>query len=76
MGLFSTVQTLIVTWIKANLNVLISADLWDEFLSVLSSLTSWVELIKEWAVSEDKKISCIHDDVCDFDDDGANKYIY
>ncbi|XP_076442581.1 ral GTPase-activating protein subunit alpha-1-like isoform X3 [Babylonia areolata] len=42
-------QTLIVTWIKANLNVLISTDLWDEFLSVLSSLTSWIELIKEWA---------------------------
>ncbi|KAL8608299.1 hypothetical protein ACOMHN_042166 [Nucella lapillus] len=42
-------QTLIVTWIKANLNVLISTDLWDEFLSVLSSLTSWSELIKEWA---------------------------
>ncbi|GIY68478.1 hypothetical protein CDAR_112172 [Caerostris darwini] len=42
-------QTLIVTWIKANLNVVISAELWDQFLSVLSSLTSWEELIKEWA---------------------------
>ena len=43
-------QTLIVTWIKANLNVYISSDLWDEFLKVLSSLTAWAELIKEWAV--------------------------
>ncbi|CAL1264601.1 unnamed protein product [Larinioides sclopetarius] len=42
-------QTLIVTWIKANLNVVISTELWDKFLSVLSSLTLWEELIKEWA---------------------------
>ncbi|XP_017775856.1 PREDICTED: ral GTPase-activating protein subunit alpha-1 isoform X1 [Nicrophorus vespilloides] len=42
-------QTLIVTWIKANLNVMISRDLWDRFLGVLTSLTHWEELIKEWA---------------------------
>ena len=42
-------QTLIVTWIKANLNVFISVELWDKFLEVLSSLTSWPELITEWA---------------------------
>ncbi|XP_066993863.2 probable Rho GTPase-activating protein CG5521 isoform X2 [Anabrus simplex] len=42
-------QTLIVTWIKANLNVVISRDLWDQFLTVLSSLTQWEELIREWA---------------------------
>ncbi|KAG5874289.1 hypothetical protein JTB14_005719 [Gonioctena quinquepunctata] len=42
-------QTLIVTWIKANLNVLISRELWDRFLHVLMSLTSWEELIREWA---------------------------
>ncbi|XP_077996665.1 ral GTPase-activating protein subunit alpha-1-like isoform X2 [Glandiceps talaboti] len=42
-------QTLIVTWIKANLNVAISTDLWNELLRVLSSLTHWEELIKEWA---------------------------
>lgn len=42
-------QTLIVTWIKANLNVVISTRLWDQFLSVLSSLTQWEELIREWA---------------------------
>ncbi|XP_021917093.1 ral GTPase-activating protein subunit alpha-1 isoform X3 [Zootermopsis nevadensis] len=42
-------QTLIVTWIKANLNVVISAELWDQFLMVLSSLTQWEELIREWA---------------------------
>ena len=46
-----TWQTLIVTWIKANLNVPVSVELWDELLAVLSSLTSWIELIKEWAVS-------------------------
>ena len=46
-----TFQTLIVTWIKANLNVYISTELWDQFLKVLSSLTQWVELIREWAVS-------------------------
>lgn len=43
-------QTLIVTWIKANLNVPISRNLWDRFLHVLSDLTKWDELIKEWAV--------------------------
>ncbi|XP_024085284.1 ral GTPase-activating protein subunit alpha-1 isoform X2 [Cimex lectularius] len=42
-------QTLIVTWIKANLNVVISQILWDQFFSVLSMLTQWEELIKEWA---------------------------
>ncbi|KAG1693959.1 Ral GTPase-activating protein subunit alpha-1 [Nymphon striatum] len=42
-------QTLIVTWIKANLNVVVSSSLWDKFLAVLSSLTHWEELIREWA---------------------------
>ncbi|CAM1331539.1 RALGAPA2 (predicted) [Pycnogonum litorale] len=42
-------QTLIVTWIKANLNVVITPELWCNFLSVLSSLTQWEELIREWA---------------------------
>ena len=40
-----------MTWIKANLNVGISHELWDHFLRVLSSLTQWVELVREWAVS-------------------------
>lgn len=44
-------QTLIVTWIKANLNVVISPSLWDQFLNVLASLTQWEELIREWTVS-------------------------
>ena len=44
-------QTLIVTWIRANLNVAISVDLWDQFLQILSSLTVWEDLICEWAVS-------------------------
>lgn len=42
-------QTLIVTWIKANLNVMISRELWDRFLHVLTSLTNWEELITEWS---------------------------
>ena len=42
-------QTLIVTWIKANLYVVVSSELWDQFLEVLSSLTLWEELIREWA---------------------------
>ncbi|XP_037086533.1 ral GTPase-activating protein subunit alpha-1-like [Pollicipes pollicipes] len=42
-------QTLIVTWVKANLNVAVSVELWDQFLGTLSSLTAWEELIKEWA---------------------------
>ncbi|ELU01115.1 hypothetical protein CAPTEDRAFT_167900, partial [Capitella teleta] len=46
-------QTLIVTWIKANLNVQVSQSLWDHFLNVLSSLTAWVELIREWAKTMD-----------------------
>uniref|UniRef100_A0A8C3U7Z3 Ral GTPase activating protein catalytic subunit alpha 2 n=1 Tax=Catharus ustulatus TaxID=91951 RepID=A0A8C3U7Z3_CATUS len=42
-------RTLIVAWIRANLSVYISRELWDELLSVLSSLTDWEELITEWA---------------------------
>ncbi|XP_078483616.1 ral GTPase-activating protein subunit alpha-1 isoform X2 [Ciona intestinalis] len=42
-------QTLIVSWIKANLFVQVSRDLWDELVDVLSSLTNWEELITEWA---------------------------
>uniref|UniRef100_A0A8C3JXD5 Ral GTPase activating protein catalytic subunit alpha 2 n=1 Tax=Calidris pygmaea TaxID=425635 RepID=A0A8C3JXD5_9CHAR len=42
-------RTLIVAWIRANLSVYISRELWDELLSVLSALTDWEELINEWA---------------------------
>ncbi|OXB58536.1 hypothetical protein ASZ78_009875 [Callipepla squamata] len=42
-------HTLIVAWIRANLSVYISRELWDDLLSVLSSLTDWEELINEWA---------------------------
>nr|XP_045742177.2 ral GTPase-activating protein subunit alpha-2 [Mirounga angustirostris] len=41
--------TLMVAWIRANLCVYISRELWDDFLGVLSSLTEWEELINEWA---------------------------
>uniref|UniRef100_A0A8C3JZH8 Ral GTPase activating protein catalytic subunit alpha 2 n=1 Tax=Calidris pygmaea TaxID=425635 RepID=A0A8C3JZH8_9CHAR len=47
--LFLFSQTLIVAWIRANLSVYISRELWDELLSVLSALTDWEELINEWA---------------------------
>ncbi|XP_035302683.1 ral GTPase-activating protein subunit alpha-2 isoform X3 [Cricetulus griseus] len=42
-------RTLIVAWIRANLCVYISRELWDDFLGVLSSLTEWEELITEWS---------------------------
>uniref|UniRef100_A0A8P0TFR9 Ral GTPase activating protein catalytic subunit alpha 2 n=1 Tax=Canis lupus familiaris TaxID=9615 RepID=A0A8P0TFR9_CANLF len=42
-------RTLMVAWIRANLCVYISRELWDDFLRVLSSLTEWEELINEWA---------------------------
>ncbi|XP_077789672.1 ral GTPase-activating protein subunit alpha-2 isoform X2 [Podarcis muralis] len=41
-------RTLIVAWVRANLSVYISRELWDELLRVLSSLTDWEELITEW----------------------------
>ncbi|XP_027424562.2 ral GTPase-activating protein subunit alpha-1 isoform X9 [Zalophus californianus] len=44
-------QTLIVACIKANLNVYISRELWDDLLSVLSSLTYWEELATEWSLT-------------------------
>ncbi|XP_071238660.1 ral GTPase-activating protein subunit alpha-1-like isoform X5 [Salvelinus alpinus] len=44
-------QTLIVAWIKGNLNVYISRELWDDLLDVLSSLTCWEELVTEWSLT-------------------------
>lgn len=43
-------QTLIVTWIKANLNVAVKPELWQNFMELLTHLTHWEDLIKEWAV--------------------------
>lgn len=43
------IQTIIVAWVRANLCVFISRELWDELLAVLSSLTYWEELVTEWA---------------------------
>uniref|UniRef100_A0A8I5R286 Ral GTPase activating protein catalytic subunit alpha 2 n=1 Tax=Papio anubis TaxID=9555 RepID=A0A8I5R286_PAPAN len=48
-GVQALLQTLMVAWIRANLCVYISRELWDDFLGVLSSLTEWEELINEWA---------------------------
>ncbi|XP_033369161.1 ral GTPase-activating protein subunit alpha-2 [Parus major] len=41
-------RTLLVAWIRASLSVVISRELWDELLGVLSSLTHWEELVSEW----------------------------
>lgn len=41
-------QTIIVAWVRANLSVFISRELWDELLAVLSSLTDREELVAEW----------------------------
>lgn len=49
--LYFFLQTLIVAWIKANLNVYISRELWDDLLAVLSSLTYWEELATEWSLT-------------------------
>lgn len=38
-----------MAWVRANLCVFISRELWDELLTVLSSLTCWEELVTEWA---------------------------
>lgn len=46
-------QTLFVTWIRASLEVYLTKELWDELLRVLTSLTNWEELIKEWASTMD-----------------------
>ncbi|EMP30745.1 Ral GTPase-activating protein subunit alpha-1 [Chelonia mydas] len=48
---FHVAMTLIVAWIKANLNVYISRELWDDLLSVMSSLTYWEELATEWSLT-------------------------
>ncbi|XP_031435647.1 ral GTPase-activating protein subunit alpha-2 isoform X3 [Clupea harengus] len=42
-------RTIIVAWVRANLSVFISRELWDELLRVLSSLSHWEELVSEWA---------------------------
>ncbi|XP_046849853.1 ral GTPase-activating protein subunit alpha-1-like isoform X3 [Xenia sp. Carnegie-2017] len=42
------VQTLFVTWIRANLQVTVSVKLWDRFVDVVSSLTHWNEAVNEW----------------------------
>ena len=48
-----------VSWIKANLSVLISAELWDQLLLTLSSLTHWDDLVKEWAVRNEQLVCLI-----------------
>lgn len=52
-------QTLFVTWIRANLNVTVSVELWDRFLDVVSSLTHWSEVVSEWKQTMDTLTSVI-----------------
>ena len=54
-GLKKIFQTLIVTWIKANLYVVVSSELWDQFLEVLSSLTLWGKDTKFKVLKKAKK---------------------
>ncbi|XP_057199282.1 ral GTPase-activating protein subunit alpha-2 isoform X3 [Triplophysa rosa] len=42
-------KTIFVAWVRANLTVFISRELWDELLALLSSLSHWEELVFEWA---------------------------
>jgi hypothetical protein len=46
-------ETLIVTWIRANLNIHVSLEMWNDFKGRLSRLTKWEELIREWARTMD-----------------------
>ncbi|CAL9686317.1 unnamed protein product [Knipowitschia caucasica] len=52
-------RTIIVAWVRANLCVFISRELWDELLAVLSSLTCWEELVTEWASIMDSLTSVL-----------------
>ena len=44
------IKTLLVSWIRASMVTKIPAKLWDQLLNVLSSLTTWKEVIIEWKV--------------------------
>ncbi|XP_059375407.1 ral GTPase-activating protein subunit alpha-2-like isoform X6 [Carassius carassius] len=42
-------KTIFVAWVRSNLTVFISRELWDDLLAVLSSLSHWEQLVFEWA---------------------------
>lgn len=44
-------QTFIVSWIRANLYVHISNQMWNEFHHVMKNLIRWRELIEEWSTT-------------------------
>lgn len=44
-------QTFIVSWIRANLYVHISNQMWNEFHRVMKNLVRWRELIEEWSTT-------------------------
>lgn len=46
-------QTLIVTWIRANINVPIPLSIWQEFQSTMIHLSGWEEMIREWSKTMD-----------------------
>ncbi|GBP16670.1 Ral GTPase-activating protein subunit alpha-2 [Eumeta japonica] len=67
-------QTLIVTWIKANLNVAVKPELWQNFLDLLTRLTHWEDLIKEWAKTMETltRVLARHVYSLDLSDSGSN----
>jgi len=44
-------QTFIVSWIRANLYVHISRQMWNKFHRVMMNLIKWRELIEEWSTT-------------------------
>lgn len=46
-------QTLIVTWIRANINVPIPLSIWQEFQATMIHLSAWDEMIREWSKTMD-----------------------
>lgn len=46
-------QTLIVTWIRANINVPLPLSIWHEFQSTIILLSGWEEMVREWTKTMD-----------------------
>ena len=45
------IQTVMVCYLRASMVFGVSPQLWDDLLSVLSSLTQWKEVVNQWKVS-------------------------
>ena len=46
-------QTLIVTWIRANINVPLPLSIWQEFQATMIQLSGWEEMVREWSKTMD-----------------------